>query len=286
MRARNKLLFILTVFIWGLSWSAMKTSLMFVSPLNFSRQTFSFAALALSPILLFNYRRLPRDRKSLGNLLIFSIFNVASTVAMYVGLTNEGSGIASVLVYTQPLFVLVLAVPFLNEKVTSTKVLGGFLGFVGIVFLSLRGLGLLSVESTVLLLLGALLWAAAIVYYKGYMTQIDPLSTNFVQYVISAILVSIVCVCMSDYVFPTNLTYLSTMLYISVVDLVIGWTIWLTLLRSEDATILAGSTFLVPLIALFFGSVLLGERINLQSAFGSALVLLGVYIVNMNKKIS
>ncbi len=64
----------------------------------------------------------------------------------------------------------------------------------------------------------------------------------------------------------------------------VGDTIWLVLLCSEDATILAGSSFLVPLIALFFGSILLGEPINQQSVLGSVLVLLGVYFVNVHKK--
>ena len=79
----------------------MKTSLTFVYPLNFLRQRFFFAALALSPMLLFNYRKLPRDRESFGKLLIVSFINVTSFTATLVGLANEGSGIASVLTYTQ-----------------------------------------------------------------------------------------------------------------------------------------------------------------------------------------
>ena len=76
---------------------------------------------------------------------------------MLVGLENEGSGIASVLAHTQPLFLFALAVPFLNDKVISSRVLGGLFGFVGIVVLSFRGLGLFSLESTIVLLVGALL---------------------------------------------------------------------------------------------------------------------------------
>ena len=264
----------------------MKTSLTFVSPLNFLRQSFFFGALALSPIVLFNYRKIPRDGKSFGKLLVYSFINVTSTVAMLVGLENEGSGIASVLAYTQPLFLFALAVPFLNDKVTSSRVLGGLFGFVGIVVLSFRGLGLFSLESTIVLLVGALLWALANVFYKKHMTRIDPMFANFFQLVVGAVLLSIVCLCMNDYVFPTSLNYLSILLYVSFADFSVACAIWLMLLRSEDATILAGSTFLVPLIALFFGSILLGESIGLRSALGSALVLLGVYLVNVNKKSS
>jgi len=68
------------------------------------------------------------------------------------------------------------------------------------------------------------------------------------------------------------------------VDFSVTYVIWLMLLRSEDATILAGSSFLVPLTALFFGSILLGESIDAQSVLGSALVLVGVYLVNVSKK--
>lgn len=264
----------------------MKASLTFVSPLNFLRQSFFFGALALSPIVLFNYRKIPRDGKSFGKLLVFSFINVTSTLAMYVGLVNEGSGIACVLTYTQPLFLFALAIPFLNEKVTSSRVLGGLFGFVGIFVLSFRSLGLFSLESTIVLLVAALLWAAANVYYKMHMTQIDPILTSSFQYVVGAVLLSIVCLAVNDYVFPTSLNYLSILLYTSVADFSVAYVIWLMLLRSEDATILAGSSFLVPLIALFFGSILLGESIDTQSVLGSALILLGVYLVNVNKKSS
>ena len=90
----------------------MKTALTFVSPLNFVRQTFFFAALALSPIVIFNYRKVPRDGKSFGKLLVYSFMCVAYTVASCVGLVNVGSGIASVLNFTEPLFLFVLAIHF------------------------------------------------------------------------------------------------------------------------------------------------------------------------------
>jgi drug/metabolite transporter (DMT)-like permease len=38
---------------------------------------------------------------------------------------------------------------------------------------------------------------------------------------------------------------------------------------------------MVPLIALFFGWLFLGENITIESILGSALVLIGVFLVNI-----
>jgi drug/metabolite transporter (DMT)-like permease len=67
--------------------------------------------------------------------------------------------------------------------------------------------------------------------------------------------------------------------YVSVGAFSVAWTIWLVLLRSEDATVVVSSSFFVPLGTLFLGWVLLAEGITFQSAFGTAF---GVCEVNMS----
>ena len=260
----------------------MKIGLDFVSPLNLMRQRFLFASAALSPIIFLNFRKFPRDSETLRRLLVYSLINVPAWYAMLVGLVHETSGIASVLTYTQPLFVFCLAIPILKEKMTLSRIVGTVVGFVGIMFLSVGGVESFMFSAITSLLLGAFLWAAAIVYYKKYLSRIDPLIGNFTQLFIGAIIFSILGFATNDQSFPMNATYLVMIVYVSVGAFSVAWTIWLVLLRSEDATVVASSSFLVPLGALFLGWVLLAEGITFQSAFGTALVLFGVCMVNMS----
>jgi len=232
-------------------------------------------------MVLLTLRKFPRDRNTLSKLLVFSLINVLSFPPTLLGLVNEESGIASVLAYTYPLFVFGLAIPFLKERVSSCRVLGVMTGFVGVVILSFEALGSFMLGAIGMLILGSFLWAAANVYYKKYLSQTDPLTANFLSLLVGAILLSVFGAITGDYPFPINVTYIVMILYASVVTLSVAETIWFGLLRSEDATVLAGSSFLVPLAALFFGWKLLAEGINVESVLGSALVLVGVYLVNV-----
>jgi drug/metabolite transporter (DMT)-like permease len=74
-----------------------------------------------------------------------------------------------------------------------------------------------------------------------------------------------------------------TTLYSSIGGLALGSTIWRFLLREEEATVLSGSSFIIPVVALIFGWQLLGETVHIESAFGSALVLGGLCLVNLKR---
>jgi len=284
LRLHNGILFLLVIFLWGLTWPSMKIGLAYVSPMNFLRQRFIFSAIALSPYVLFMLRKIPKNSGTLPKLLVFSLINILSSIATLIGLVNQGSGIASVLTYTQPLFVFCLAIPFLKERVDTLRLLGAVTGFVGVVVLFSGALGSFMLDATVILLLGAFLWSAAIVFYKKYLSQTYPLIANFSYLSVGAVILSIWSLIANDYTFPTDTTYIISILYTSLAGLSVAMTIWLFLLRVEDATVIAGSSFLVPVVALFLGWKFLGESLYLESTLGSVLVLLGVYLVNLRQR--
>ena len=259
----------------------MKIGLRFVPPTTLVLHRFMLSGIVLSPIFLLSLKKVPKDNRSLGKLLIFSSISVAYIAATHIGLVEESSGIGAVLTYTQPLFVFCLAIPFLKERVTSIRLLGAILGFGGIVILFLGKLGSFTLNSSIIMALGALLWAFAIVYYKKYLSQVDSLIANFFQLSFGVIPLSILSLTTNSFAFPRDIEYVWILLYTSVGVLAIGMTVWLFLIKEEEATLVAGSSFLVPLVALLLGWQFLGETIQIESVFGSALILAGVYLVNM-----
>jgi drug/metabolite transporter (DMT)-like permease len=131
------------------------------------------------------------------------------------------------------------------------------------------------------MILGAFLWAVTIIYYKRFLNHVDSFVTNFFQWAFGVIPLAALNLYNGSFFFPKKLTYLWMVLYTVIGSACIGWTIWLYLLRKEDAIVVSGSSFMVPLIALFFGWLFLGETITIESILGSALVLLGVFLVNI-----
>jgi drug/metabolite transporter (DMT)-like permease len=281
LKPNNLLLFLLLAFLWGTGWSATKIALSYVSPLSFMLQRFILSTIVLIPVFLILRKRIPHDTKTWKKLLLLCSINVFGVTVTNIGLVEESSGIGAVLTYTQPLFVFCLAIPFLNERLKISKFLGTTVGFVGVVLLFLGSIGSLTFTSSVLMIFGAFLWALTIIYYKRFLSHVDSFVTNFLQWAFGIIPLTVLNLLSDGFFFPKESVYLWMVLYTAIGSACVGWTIWLFLLRKEDAIVVSGSSFMVPLIALFFGWLFLGENMTIESIFGSALILLGVFLVNI-----
>lgn len=281
-RLRNWLLFLLVVLIWGSNWAVMKRGLSYIGPLNFVFHRFILSALFLSPLLIFLKRKIPNDKETLAKLLLLATINVFSMVSTNIGLVYEKSGISAILTYTQPLFVFCLAVPFLNKEARVTRLLGVTTGFSGVVVLSIRKLS--SFESfsfsIFLLIIGAFLWAVTIVYYKKLLGHVDPVVTNIFQLAVGAGLLVCLASVSEGLSFPLVQEYTLIIFYISFFASSIALTLWVYLLREEEATVLSSSSFMIPIAALFFGWLMLGENPELMSFLGVGLIMAGVCLVN------
>ncbi len=282
MKKRSWLLFTLMVLIWGSNWSVMKIGLKFVSPLNLVMQRFLLASIALLPALALERRKLPRDRWTWIKLVLLALINAVGITSTNIGLLYEFSGLSSLLTYTQPLFVFCLAVPFLGEKVSITKALGIILGFFGVIALYVERYSspLVFSNPILFLILGAFIWAVSVIYYKRTLTHVDPAIVNIVQFPIGTVFLLTITLMLEGLTFSGNITYIFSILYMSVFGSAIGFTIWLFLIREEEATIVSASSLIVPTIALFFGWVFLGETFGYLSLLGFLLIFIGVYLVN------
>jgi drug/metabolite transporter (DMT)-like permease len=233
------------------------------------------------PIVLFLRKRIPRDGHTVGKLALLSLITVSQYIVTTSGLMEEGSGIGAVLTFTQPLFVFCLAIPFLKEKITAIKLLGAVMGFVGVVTIFIGKIYSFKLNSTIIMILGAFLWALKIIYYKKNLSNVDSFVTNFFQISVGAFLLAVLNLATNNCAFPNDVVYLWILLYSSV-GAGIGTAVWLFLLTKLEATVLSSSSFIIPVIALLIGCLFLGESIYIESVLGSALILGGIYLVNSN----
>ena len=281
-RSRNWLLFFIVVLIWSSNWSVMKSGLRYVEPLTFVFHRFFVSSLFLSPAMILLSRKIPRKRSDLFRLILLSVINASGILSTNIGLVGEKSGLSAVITYTQPLFVFCMAVPLLNEKASADRILGIIIGFLGVIAISARGENIFNslTSSTLFLLLGAFLWAASTIYYKKFLSHIEPIIANIFQLGLGAVLLGLINITLEEPKFPVSTGYLFIVLYASIGASAIGFSIWIQLLREEEATVLSSSSLIVPMFALFFGWLLLGENVDLQSLAGAILTILGVYLVN------
>lgn len=287
MKKRSYALFTLMVLIWGSNWTAMKVGLRFVGPLNLVAQRLLLASVALLPALVWKRRNLPRDGHTWIMLLMLSLINAVGMASTNIGLLYESSGLSSLLTYTQPLFVFCLATLFLNEEISVVKVLGVVIGFAGVATLYIDKFYFqaASLESFLFLIFGAFLWAITVIYYKRFLSHVEPAIVNIVQFPIgSAFLIPLASI-IDGLAFSWDALYLFSILYMSLFGSAVASTIWLLLIREEEVTIISTSSFIVPVIAVLFGWLFLGESVGYNSILSIILVLSGVYLVNKPVKI-
>jgi drug/metabolite transporter (DMT)-like permease len=202
---------------------------------------------------------------------------------MYWGLIYETSGIGAILTYTQPLFVFCLCVLFLRSEARPVRLLGAFVGFSGVIVLSIGRAGSIQVSANIgdaLLLLGAFLWAVSVVYYKKSLSNVDPVATSVIQQSLGAVIVAPLALTVEGFSFPLTQPYLMMILYLSIFGSGTTVFLWLYLIREEDVTVLSLSSFLIPMVAVFLGWLLLAESIQPVSLLGMALILTGLFVTN------
>jgi len=268
------------VLLWGSNWSVMKLGLLMAPPFAFVSNRLLFSTAALAPAVALIRPKMPRNRGDIGNILSYSIITAGSFTATNLGLASYSSGTGAVLTYTQPLIVFVLALLFLQERASKRKIFGVAIGFSGVVILFMRNGEQIIPWSAALLLLGAFLWAVGTIFYKLRLQNMNAALVNLVQAAITSLILFYVSFLAEPDRPLWTWQYVCIVAYAGIGASAVGMTIWLYLLKEERASSLSGSTLIVPVIALLFGSWFMGEPLDERSVLGSALVLTGVYLVN------
>jgi len=268
------------VLLWSLNWSVMKMGLGVVSPLTFVLHRFVISVLSLMVLLLLLRPPRPKGPGVFRNLLIAGLLNLGNFAIMNIGLASYGSGLSAVLMYTHPLFVFSLAVAFLHVETSRAKLIGTLIGFLGVLVLFSEA-GSFSTISlpAVLLIIGALVWAANTIYCKRFLNHVNAIYSNTLQTAVGIPFLAVLSFTFDKpAVYSSN--YLAIVIYAGIGASTIGATVWYFLLTKENATTLASSSLIVPMLALVFGWLILGENLDIRSLIGCALVLAGIYLVN------
>ena len=283
VRHRNALLFSVMVLLWGLNWSIMKIGLRISPPFAFTSHRLLLSSMFLLALGIVFKPRIQIDSKTVSRLFVYSLVSIPSFASTIPGLHLQSSGIGAVLTYTQPIMVSIMAVTFLNESFSVLRFVGTLLGFSGVADLFLEDTGSILSWASLLLLIGAFLWGVGTIYYKVNLQSMGASFVNLFQASIACLTMYALSLLTEPAFRAWDWGYLAILVYSGIGASGIGMTIWLFLLKDEEATSLSSSSLIVPVIALFFGWLVLGEGLSPKSLAGSTLVLTGIYLVSRYK---
>lgn len=273
---RDSGLFILMSLFWALNYSFLKIALIYEPPLVVLLFRIIFAAIFS---IIFSYSSL-KALKGVGyiKLLIMSLLNISLFMTLwFLGEETEPASISSILIYTYPIISVLFSSLFLNEKLTYLKIIGTFIGFIGLVVIFIYQIEVEFSIGLFLLLSGAFMWAFGTVYYKKYLGKIDQGAVNSIQFIYAIPVILIFTVFEGGFK-SLSLNFILLTLYMGSLGTAVAYFIYLSLLKRYNVSHISPYLFSVPAFSIFLSLIINKEIITLNTVAGFSLISLGIFL--------
>jgi len=272
---------------WALNWPAMKVLLREWPPL-FSRGVAGVTAAVLLGIVAVCAGERPRvPREYVPRLLIAACTNVFawmgfSTLSMKWLSVSEGA----LLVYTMPIWAMLLAWPLLSRRPSAIEFLALLLGLAGVVVL-LGGRGVAfdagKIAGIAFALLAAVLFALGTVIAR---TPIPVAPISLVAWQVGlGCMPMIVAGLLIEHPDPASLHAdgWAVLIYMTLVPMGACYLAWFATLRHLPPQIASIGMLLVPIMGIVAAALALGEPLGWKEALAMALTLSGVALALKRK---
>lgn len=191
------------------------------------------------------------------------------------------ASLAAVLNSTTPLFAVLLAAVWGAERLTRRKLLGGFLGVVGVSILT--GGGPLAVNAELILavlasLAAAFCYGAGTVYAAKNLKGLTPIYASIAQLLSAAVLLAIPAMLSIPTTMPSA-TAIIALLALTLLSTSFAYLLYFFLLQSVGSTRTASVTFLVPVFGTIWGIAFLQDPFNWGMLLGMVVILASVGLV-------
>jgi drug/metabolite transporter (DMT)-like permease len=285
MSLRNFVILLLLSLIWGASFLFIKVAVITIPPFSVAFGRTAMAAVLLYLVLRSRGLRMPGWGPVWGTFLLMGFFNgaVPYTLITWAEIHID-SGLAAIVNALMPLFTVLLAHVFTgDERLNWMKVVGILLGFLGVVALigpaALKGLGR-DVLAQLAVMAAALCYAIAIIYGRR-LREITPLVSATGQLFCAAFL-TLPMILLFDAPWALSPSFISVaaLTCLSLLGTALAYLLYYYLLPRIGSTNLSLVTYLIPITGVFWGALLLGERLHWSAFLALGLILAGIAGVN------
>lgn len=262
-----------------------------LSPITLVAFRVFFGLVFVGAVVFIKKIKLPRTFKEWLPLFVLGLTNIAIPFFLISwGQLSIDSGVASILDATVPLFTI-LAAHFIlhDDKITTPKVLGLLVGFIGVVVLMVKDIG--AGTST---LLGQLAVILACVFYAASSiiarktTEDIPAILRSVGSLISATVVMWIAALVfeSPIKIPTLPITWIALAWLGILGSGLAFIMLFYLIHEIGPTRTTMVTYLFPLGGVTLGVIFLNEPLTWQIVTGAVLIILSLVIANWQTKAS
>jgi len=275
--------------VWGSSFILMKKALLGVTPIQLGALRMVFTAIFLLTVAFPSIKKIKkRHWKYIASTSLTGTFIPGFLFAF--AITTIDSSVVSILNSFTPFNTLIFGAIVFGFAFKKAQLFGIVIGLIGTLILILKGADLNPDQNywyALLIIIASVGYAFNANMIKKYLYDLDALAITTGNFLLLIIPAMIVLACTEFFetfdfkneVFMQSLGYLAIL---SVLGTGVAKTIYNKLVHISDPVFSSSVTYLIPLVAIFWG-VLDGEKLSIVQVFGGVIVLIGVYLVNKRK---
>jgi drug/metabolite transporter (DMT)-like permease len=263
--------------IWGSSFLFMRLGGVEFGVIPTAGVRVMIGALVLVPILLAKGQWASLRDNAAPVLFVGTLNSALPFVLFAYAVTSISTGLSGILNATVPLFGAIIALLWLRDRLGPARIAGLVIGFIGVALLAKDSASFKAGGSgwaVVACLLASLCYGYAANFTKKYLTGVHPLATAAGSQIGAALALAL----------PTWWTWPDhnpgagpwlALLMLGVVCSGVAYILYFRLIGHLGPARAVTVTFLVPVFAILYGTLLLGEKLTLWMLLCGAVVVLG-----------
>jgi len=277
------------VIVWGASFIATKVALQDVSPVTVVWLRFLMGVIILgAAVIVRGQFALPKK----GEWAYFALLGfLGITFHQWLqsnGLQTSEAGTTAWIVATTPVFMALLGRAVLKETLTTSKTLGIFLAFAGVLLVVSKGnfasisVGRFGAPGDKLILVSAVNWAVFSVLSRRGLKSYPAGLMMFYVMTLGWLLTTLLFFAGANITEVSRLTVNGWLgvAFLGVFCSGLAYIAWYDALQALSAAQTGVFLYIEPLVAVVVAFFVLGEPVTLVSLIGGGIILLGVWLVN------
>jgi drug/metabolite transporter (DMT)-like permease len=277
----------LLMLVWGFGWPMMKLGIAEIPPLTFRTVTLPFAGLSMLLLARYSGETLRVPRACWSRVAALSLLNVTSwNVFILFGVQQLPAGRSAILAYTMPIWSVLFSLAVLNEPLSRRKTTGLLLGMAGMAIL--LGDDIRHFERTpqaaIYILIASVSWAFGTVLVRKWRLPVGNNALTGWMFLVGWVPIGILMLLFERWPghawMPT--TWMAIVYNIFLAGVLAHWA-WYSLVRSVPIVVSSMASLPIPVVGVFSGMLILGERPGIAEWSALALVLAGMVAVLRRK---
>jgi drug/metabolite transporter (DMT)-like permease len=285
------LVFVGLGFFWGSSYLFIKIGIdAGLTPFTLVTGRLLVGSILLGIVVRASKETLPRDPMMYMKIAILGFFGIALPfVLITIAEQDVPSSLAATLTAPVPLFAILFSAALLAERITPAKVAGILVGLVGVGVLmgfDPAQIGQSDLTPQLLLVAATVSYGFAGVFARRYVVGMRPMVPAFIE-VGSAMLMVLICAL----VFENPIGLVTTLsgqalfavIWLGVFGSGLAYLAFFRLIGAWGPTRTAFVAYLLPVWGIALGLIVLNEPIQSGLILGTALVIVGIALVNVER---